>query len=111
MNPDTLARLLVTCDDRPGIVAAVTSFLYAHGANITELDQHSTDPAGGRFFMRVEFQTPRLDLAREALLQAFAERVARGFAMDWRIDFAAERPRMGVLVSKHDHAALELLWR
>ncbi|MGC8905154.1 ACT domain-containing protein, partial [Thermus sp.] len=37
------ARLLVTCPDRPGIVAAVSGFLYAHGANITDLQQHSTD--------------------------------------------------------------------
>ncbi len=31
--------------------------------------------------------------------------------MDWHISYAAERPRMAVLVSAHDHAALELLWR
>ncbi len=110
-QPETTARLLITCPDRPGIVAAVTTFLFQHGANITELDQHSTDPSGGKFFMRLEFHTPGLDLPRPTLLQAFGDNVARRFAMDWRIAFAADKPCMAVLVSRHDHALLELLWR
>jgi formyltetrahydrofolate deformylase len=111
MPPETLARLQIACADRPGIVAAVTRFLFEHGANVTELDQHSTDPAGGRFFMRVEFQTPQLDLTGESLRQRFDDAVARHFGMEWRINFGARRPRMALLMSKHDHAALELLWR
>jgi formyltetrahydrofolate deformylase len=108
---DTTARLLITCPDRRGIVAAVTTFLFQHGANITELDQHSTDPEGGRFFLRLEFQTPRLDVSREALRAAFDEQVGRPFAMDWRMTYAVDRQRMAILVSKHDHALMELLWR
>ena len=108
---ETTARLLITCPDRPGIVAAVTSFLFEHGANITELDQHSTDPEGGKFFMRLEFQTPRLDLSQAALHEAFGGAVGRRFEMEWHITYAAEKPRMAILVSKHDHCLLELLWR
>jgi formyltetrahydrofolate deformylase len=111
LNLETTARLLITCPDRPGIVSAVTTFLYHHGANITELDQHSTDPTGGRFFMRLEFQTPHLDVSRATLRQAFGDVVGQRFEMDWRLTYAADRPRMGVLVSKHDHALMELLWR
>jgi formyltetrahydrofolate deformylase len=110
-QPDTTARLLVTCPDRPGIVSAVTTFLYHHGANITELDQHSSDASGGRFFLRLEFQTPGLDLGRDALMRAFGDVVGTRFSMDWRMSFAANRPRVTMLVSKHDHALLELLWR
>ncbi|HET8883468.1 MAG TPA: formyltetrahydrofolate deformylase [Solimonas sp.] len=110
-EPDTTARLLITCPDQPGIVAAVTSFLFRYGVNITELDQHSTDPEGGRFFLRLEFQTPHLDVPRAVLETAFREAVASRFTMDWRISYAADKPRMAVLVSKHDHALLELLWR
>ncbi len=108
---DTTARLLITCPDRPGIVAAVSGFLHNHGANITALDQHSTDPEGGTFFMRLEFQTPHLDLTRGALERAFADVVAARFQMDWRLSYAAERKRIGILASKTEHALLELLWR
>lgn len=111
MQTDTTARLLITCPDRPGIVAAVSNFLFNHGANITALDQHSTDPEGGLFFMRLEFQTPHLDVSREILEKAFAERVAARFEMNWRIAYAADLKKVAILVSKYDHALLELLWR
>ncbi len=107
---DTTARLLITCPDRPGIVASVTNFLYSHNVNITSLDQYSTDPEGGVFFMRLEFQTPNLDLSKAALEQAFAKVVAERFQMDWRISYAKPFKRMAILVSKTDHALLELLW-
>ena len=110
MSPIPLARLLVTCPDAPGIVAAVTAFLRNHGANITALDQHSTDPEGGTFFLRAEFTTPHLDLASDALETAFARVVAEPFGMDWRIDYAARPTRVALMVSKFDHALLELLW-
>lgn len=109
--PETTARLLITCPDRPGIVSAVTTFLYHHGANVTELDQHSSDASGGRFFLRLEFQTPALDMPGEAMSRAFGEVVGQRFGMDWRMSFASQRPRMVILVSRHDHAMIELLWR
>jgi formyltetrahydrofolate deformylase len=105
------ARLLITCPDRPGIVASVTNFLYSHGANITALDQHSTDAEGGDFFMRLEFTTPHLDVTRAALEQSFQDVVAARFAMTWRIAYAADLKRVAVLVSRHEHCLLELLWR
>ncbi len=108
---ETTARLLIACPDRPGIVSAVTTFLFQHGVNVTELDQHSTDPEGGRFFMRLEFQTPHLDVSRSAFKQAFADAVGQRFNMDWHVSYAADRLRMAILVSKHDHALMELLWR
>ena len=111
MNTDTTARLLIQCPDRPGIVAAVSNFLYNHGANITALDQHSTDPEGGVFFMRLEFQTPHLDLSRQVLERAFGDAVAKRYEMDWRLSYAAELKKMAILVSRYDHALLELLWR
>jgi len=111
MQTDTTARLLITCPDRPGIVAAVSGFLFEHGANITDLDQHSTDPEGGLFFMRLEFQTPHLDVSRQMLEKSFAERVAARFEMNWRMAYAADLKKVAILVSKYDHALLELLWR
>ncbi|MGD9591955.1 MAG: formyltetrahydrofolate deformylase [Candidatus Berkiella sp.] len=108
---NTVARLLITCPDRSGIIAAVTTFLKDHGANITDLDQHSTDPQGGTFFMRLEFQTPHLDISGKKLEQAFAHDVGTPFEMDWQLHYAANLRRMAVFVSKYDHAFLEVLWR
>jgi len=107
----TVARLLITCSDGPGIVAAVSGFLAAHRLNITDLDQHSTDPEGGRFFMRLEFQTGHLEEPTASFEQSFASEVAERFGMEWRIRYAARRKRTAILVSKYDHALLELLWR
>jgi len=108
---ETTARLLISCPDAPGIVAAASGFLYAHGVNITELDQHSSEREGGTFFMRMEFQTPHLDLSRPALERSFAEVVAARFGMTWRLTYAAEKKKMVLFVSKADHALMELLWR
>ncbi len=107
----TTARLLITCPDQPGIVSAVTTFLYNHGANITALDQHSTEAEGGTYFMRLEFQTPHLDLPRQVFAKTFGDAVAQRYGMDWRISYAADFKKVAVLVSKYDHAMLELLWR
>jgi formyltetrahydrofolate deformylase len=107
----TTARLLITCPDKPGIVSAVTTFLYNHGANITALDQHATEAEGGTYFMRLEFQTPHLDLPRNVLAKTFADAVGQRYGMDWRISYAADLKKVAVLVSKYDHAMLELLWR
>jgi len=108
---ETSARLLITCPDQPGIVAAVTNFLYSHNANVTSLDQHSTAAEGGVFFMRMEFQTPYLDLTRDALEEAFDKVVAQRFNMDWRVSYASEPKRMAILVSAQEHCLMELLWR
>ena len=107
----TPARLLISCPDRPGIVAAVAGFLRDAGANIIHSDQHSTDPEGGRFFMRMEFHLPLEHEQRGAFERAFATEVGDPLGMDWRVWYAADRKRMAILVSRADHCLLDLLWR
>ena len=53
-----IGRLLLSCSDRPGLVAAVSRFLTEAGANIVSLDQHSTQPTGGMFMQRTIFHLP-----------------------------------------------------
>jgi formyltetrahydrofolate deformylase len=103
-----IARLLISCADRRGIVAAISGCLTSCGANIIQSDQHSSDPEGGRFFMRVEFHVDPADL--QTFTERFAE-VAERFEMDYRIWHAGQRKRMALLVSKPDHCVLDLLWR
>jgi formyltetrahydrofolate deformylase len=102
-------RLLISCPDRPGIVAAVSEFLFDWGANIVRSDQYSTDPEGGAFFMRVEFALARE--RRAGLAERFGLAVAESFGMTWRMWDAAERKRMVIMVSRHDHCLYDLLWR
>ena len=40
--------------DRRGIIAALSTTLTAAGANITSSSQHSTDPASGAFYLRMD---------------------------------------------------------
>lgn len=106
-----LTRLLIDCPDRPGIVAAVSTFLSEAGANIVSSDQHSTDPAGGSFFMRMEFALELSGAERAELEARFAAEVGEPFAMDWRMWDARTPKRVAILVSKYDHCLLDLLWR
>jgi formyltetrahydrofolate deformylase len=104
-------RLLVQCEDRPGIVAAVSRFLYQHGANIAQSDQYSTDPEGGTFFLRMVFHMRGLASAGDELRMAFTEQVADPFGMTWSLQDAAQSKRVAVMVSREDHCLLDLLWR
>jgi len=108
-QPDT-ARLLIACDDQPGIVAAVAGVLAEHGANIISLDQHSTDAEGGRFFQRTVIHLEGLAAARPAL-EADVAAVAERFGMEWSLHDVARRKRVAIFVSKYDHCLMELLWR
>lgn len=111
MFTENTARLLITCEDRPGIVQAVSSFLYHQGANITALDQYATEAQGGQYFMRVEFELEHLATRLETLTSTFAKNVAEKYAMDWKLNSVSDVKKVGILVSKVDHALLELLWR
>ena len=104
------ARLLIACPDRPGIVAAVSGFLFERGANIVSSHQYSTDPTGGRFFLRTEFfLEPTVD--RDGFQASLDEEVGSRFGMDWEIRWWGQRQRVAILVSRYDHCLLDLLWR
>ncbi|HEV3128605.1 MAG TPA: formyltetrahydrofolate deformylase [Solirubrobacteraceae bacterium] len=104
-----MQRLLISCPDGPGIIAAVSSFLFEAGANIVRSDQYSTDPEGGTFFLRMEFTLgPE---ARQGLDERFAAAVGERLNMRWRFWDAAQRKRLAILVSREDHCLLDLLWR
>ncbi len=107
MNDD-IGRLLISCPDRPGVVAAVSHFLFDRGANIIHSDQHSTEHGGGTFFMRTEF---RLENLIDADLEHAFKPIAGRFGMDWRLAYAARPKCLAVFVSRADHALLELLWQ
>jgi formyltetrahydrofolate deformylase len=112
-TPPYTARLLIDCADRPGIVAAVSGFLYEAGANIVSSHQYSSDAVGGRFYMRTEFflegMTPGAD--HGDFERRFQEEVADRLEMDWQVRYRGERRRVAIMVSRYDHCLIDLLWR
>ncbi|KLO28850.1 formyltetrahydrofolate deformylase [Mycolicibacter heraklionensis] len=106
-----MGRLLLSCQDSHGIIAAVSAFLAEAGANIISLDQHSTAPEDGTFVQRAIFHLPGLPAALDGLQERFGATVARQFAMDYRFTEAAKPKRVAIMASKTDHCLLDLLWR
>ena len=98
--------LLLSCPDRPGIVAAVTATLAAHDANIEDSQQYK-DSGTGRFFMHIHFTDP----TGEADWHALLEPAAAAYAMEWDVRPAAQRCRTLILVSKFGHCLNDLLFR
>ena len=111
-QPDLVdrGRLVVRCPDRPGIVAVISRLLADVGANITESQQHSSDPVGGTFTLRLEFVLAEL-ASRRPQLEGALELLARQWQMTWRLSEAVHRPRIAVFVSRADHGLQELLYR
>jgi formyltetrahydrofolate deformylase len=111
INPnDNRARMLISCPDKPGIVAVVSRFLFDHGANIIQSDQYTMDPEGGMFFIRIEFDLDRLNERIDGLCDDFEQTVAQ-FNMTWSIQRASVKKRLAIYVSKEDHCLRELLWQ
>lgn len=112
--PTSLARvtetshwvLTLVCDDRPGIVHAVTGAIVGAHGNITELQQFSSDDTG-RFFMRVQVETAASYDAFVAQLGPVAQR----FGATWELDQVGRPMRTLVLVSKAGHCLNDLLFR
>ncbi len=103
-----ICTLTLQCDDRPGLVADVATFLSSQGCNIVDAQQFN-DQQSGRFFMRVEFDLQGA-VEPESLRAEFAE-LAQSNQMDWRIRLNREPQKVLLLVSKFDHCLGDLLYR
>jgi formyltetrahydrofolate deformylase len=100
----------ISCSDRVGVVAAISSFFAARGANITET-QHFRDPPTNRSYMRTVFEEPARGAADLATLEREFEPIAGAFGMQWRFHDASHRLRVLVAVSRHGHCLNSLLNR
>ena len=102
--------LTLTCDDRPGIVHAVTAGILDIDGNIVENAQF-TDPDTNTFCMRTVVETATTDDA--GVRAAVADRLADvvGGSLSLRVRPAAHRPRVMIMVSRYDHCLVDLLYR
>jgi formyltetrahydrofolate deformylase len=101
--------LSLSCPDRVGIVAAVSSFIASHQGWITEA-QHHSDRSSQRFFMRQEVLADSLSLGLAEFRHQFAP-IAAQFQMTWKISDSAAKKRVVILVSKLEHCLYDLLAR
>lgn len=101
--------MLITCPDRPGIMAAVSKYLFDHDANIVQSDQY-TDPGTGMFFNRIEFDLEDLEQKLPELEAGFPK-VSDYFKINWEIHRASRKKKLAIFVSREDHCLTELLWQ
>jgi formyltetrahydrofolate deformylase len=99
--------LTLACPNRPGIVAAMATLLFEHGADIREAQQFD-DAESGRFFMRTVFEA---DTAQSAAIGSALPQLAGRFGMEWRLNDRTRRRRVMLLVSRFDHCLADLLYR
>ncbi len=106
--PGTRYVLALSCPNKPGIVAAVSTYLFEHGCNILDAQQYD-DTTTSTFFLRVVFDRVEPE-AFEALKAGFAA-IVEPFSMSWRMRATSDRKRVMILVSKFDHCLADLLYR
>ncbi len=99
--------LTLSCQERPGIVHAVSSFLFRQGCDIVEHQQFD-DALRGQLFLRTAFVCAE-ETDRERLSADFRA-VADEFGMSYRV--SGEQPqRVVVMVSKLGHCLNDLVFR
>jgi formyltetrahydrofolate deformylase len=101
------ATLLLSCQDRPGLVADISRRLFDLGTNITHADQH-LDRQATRFFQRIQFETS--ESTRHTLTAQIAE-ACQLLGMTYSLHFNDQKKKVAILVSKQDHCLYDLLLR
>ena len=104
------AILLVHSPDRPGLVRAVTDFIFKYGGNIHAL-QHCVDTTDMVTFIRAKWGMDGFTLSREETEEIFCEKVAEKFDMKFEVFFTGDVPRMAVFVSKLPHCLSDIIYR
>lgn len=99
--------LKLSCPDRPGLTAEVTSLIAKGEGNILEANQYN-DQETNRFFMRISFVVP--DDQADIVASEFADLSQRA-KMEWTLRDAQKRQKVLLLVSKFDHCLGDLLYR
>ena len=108
MNKTGLTHWVLTlvCEDRPGIVHAISGAIVEAQGNITESHQFTSEDTG-RFFMRLQIESP----ATQSELESKIASVTKEFAMTWELDVVGRKMKSLVLVSKAAHCLNDMLFR
>jgi formyltetrahydrofolate deformylase len=79
------ATLLVSCRDRTGLVAALSDFVFRHGGNIVDADQHA-EAETGLFFMRLVWDLESFQLDRAGIDAGLAD-LQRRFELAFELTY------------------------
>ena len=112
MTDPTRYRVLLSCPDRPGIVAEMSQHIARLGGNVTAAAQF-TDTLTARFFMRYEVEVASAS-APEAFPEALESELAPWLSTSGgtvTVRPAAHRSRVALLATKASHCVVELLQR
>jgi formyltetrahydrofolate deformylase len=101
--------LTISCPDRTGLVAGVTTYLASQNLFIDETHQFG-DPETGRFFMRTVFRSTQGAWDAGKFANGFSP-IAERFECAWDARPASQRTRAIVMVSKFDHCLVDLFYR
>lgn len=106
----TTVKLLLHCEDKPGILAEVTDFITVNKGNIVYLDQY-VDHMENIFFMRIEWELKGFLIPKEKIEDYFETLYAQKYGMSFRLYFSDVKPRMAIFVSKMSHCLYDILAR
>ena len=98
--------LAFSCPNQPGIVAAVSTYIFEHGCNILDAQQYD-DTETAVFFCRIVFD--RVE-NYDALREGFAA-IGERFKMNWRMNPRDAKKRVMILASRFDHCLGDLIYR
>jgi formyltetrahydrofolate deformylase len=101
------ATLLVNCRDRTGLVAALSNFVFNHGGNILDADQHA-ELDSGEFFMRLVWDLAGFAIERGQIRSEIAK-LAQHFDLKWELTISDRIPRVVVFATKASHCLYDLL--
>jgi formyltetrahydrofolate deformylase len=102
-------RLVISCPDQVGIVAAVSHFVAAHDGWLLESSYHA-EPDSGWFFMRNEIRASSLSVSLDEFREQFSE-IADKYDMTWTIKDSSEPRKVALLASHASHCLADLLHR
>jgi formyltetrahydrofolate deformylase len=103
------ATLLVTCPDQKGLVAKISDFIFRHGGNLLDADQH-TDVEVGVFLTRMEWDLDEFKIPRHEIAKQF-QPLAETHQMHFQLFFSDDMPKVAIFVSRMVHCLWDLLLR
>jgi len=103
--------LKLTCEDKKGIIAKISSFIYEHSGNIVNLDQY-TDKEKNLFFMRLEWEEAGFNIDEKKINSKFNNFLSKNnINGEFNIYFSKNLQKLSIFVSKYDHCLFDLLLR